>query len=227
MTKSIRHLGIIMDGNRRWARNRGAPVFRGHEAGLKNAERIVRAAFARGIECVSLFAFSEENWQRPPKEVSYLLGLFRKALQENIARIKKDGVRVCFAGDLSAFPPDLRELALKLQENSTAYEHTLILCLGYSGKQEIVRMIQRVLRAEIAPSGLNVENIRNFLDVPNMPDLDLIIRTSGEQRLSGFLLFASAYSELYFSPVLWPDFTPLNLEEAIADFYTRERRHGK
>lgn len=219
-----RHVGLIMDGNRRWAKARGRAVSGGHRAGLENARIICRTAFQQGVEVVSLFAFSTENWQRSPREVSYLLGLFRRLVERELEAFLADGIRLVFSGRLSDFPPDLRQAMRQAEKKSRAgTAGTVNICLSYGGRDEIVRAVRRVLREE---EEITEASLAAALDTAGLPDPDLIIRTSGEQRLSGFLTWQSVYSELYFSPKLWPDFSPADLRRALREYGRRQRRYG-
>lgn len=223
-----RHVGIIMDGNRRWARSRGLSVLEGHNrARLQTVPAIVRHAFERGVEHLTLFAFSEENWNRDAGEVKGLLGLFVAALHEQLDEVAEAGARVRFLGRVAAFPAEVREAA-RLAEERTASNAKgfLNVCFGYGGQQEIADAAASVVRSGVAADEVTVELVRHHLYVPDVPDVDLVIRTSGEQRTSGFMLWRAAYAELYFCDKHWPDFAPVDFDEALVDFAARRRRFG-
>jgi undecaprenyl diphosphate synthase len=212
-----------MDGNRRWATQRGLPAFEGHHSGYETIVAIARHAVARKIEHLTLYTFSSENWQRPGEEVSFLLKLFSRAVTERLAELQELNVRLRFLGHLVDFPKGLQELA-KSAEAATAANTggQLNVALGYGGRQELVD----AATAAQASGELTEASISANLYAPEVPDLDLVIRTSGEQRLSGFMLWRAAYAELYFTPTLWPDFTPLDFDAALDDYAARQRRFG-
>lgn len=219
-----RHVAIILDGNGRWAKKRGLPRKMGHVAGADMFRRIARYCRTIGVEYLTVYAFSTENWSRPEDEVQALMSLLEKHLQEALETMEKNKVRLRFLGDMSRLSPELRELIRRAEELSSGYEGVLCsICVNYGGRDEISRAA-----AQCAREGLELtqENISRFLDTAGCPDPDLIIRTGGEQRLSNFLMWQSAYSELYFTPVLWPDFDEAELDNAIAEFCRRDRRFG-
>ena len=227
------HVGIIMDGNGRWARNRNKSRRYGHREGLKAAKRVVRAASDIGLKNLSLYVFSTENWRRAESEVSYLMLLIRTHLKKELAFYRENGIKVIHSGDAEGLPREIsQEIQNAMRDTATYQGLTVNLAINYGGRDEIVRAIKRWLKEE-GKNGQSVRNLRfeesnigRFLDHPELPDPDLIIRTSGEMRTSNFLLWESTYSELYFSPKLWPDWTGEDLLEAISCYQKRERRFG-
>lgn len=221
-----RHVAIIMDGNGRWAKKRFLPRLLGHKAGVKAIERTVRAADALGIQYVSLYAFSTENWKRPEKEVSGLMSIFRFVLRRKVDEMKRENVRLRFSGFRDGMPQDIVELMEWAEEETKGNSGlTLVPCLNYGGRQEILHAVEKLLEDGARPP-LTEERFREYLYLPDLPDPDLIVRTSGESRLSNFWLWQSTYSELYFTDTLWPDFDGKELENAVKYFAKRERRYG-
>lgn len=219
------HVGIIMDGNRRWAAAQGLPKMDGHRAGYDMLNTIARHALDRGVAHLTVFAFSTENWNRSPEEVGYLMGLFERGVAEWLEEAKKLGARLRFLGRISAFPQKIQDLIAKAERETLGNaKGSLNIALGYGGQAE---MADAAAAAAAAGEPLNEESIRAHLYAPDVPDLDLLIRPGGESRLSGFMLWRSAYAELYFTPTLWPDFTPAHFDEALAEYARRERRMGK
>ena len=225
------HVAIIMDGNGRWAKARGLPRIAGHRKGAEAVRRTVEAAIQLGIGTVTLFSFSSENWSRPDGEVADLMGLLRYYLRSEIAELHKQGVRLRVIGDRERLSPDINQL-IDNGETTTVGNTalTLILALSYGARQEMVgtmrRLAQRVAEGDLRPEEIDEGLVTASLMTAGVPDPDLIIRTSGEQRLSNFLLWQSAYAELEFLDTLWPDFTHADLETAIREFNRRERRYG-
>ncbi len=224
------HVGIIMDGNGRWATRRQLARSEGHRAGAEAVRRVVRAARELGLPALTLFAFSEQNWGRPRDEVSHLMTLLATFLRGEVADLRARGIRLVTVGDEARLPAPVREL-LAFAKHSTAANRELLLCLAlsYGGREAIVAAAQRLARA--AAAGANPEAIDEVvfaraLETHQLPPLDLVVRTSGEQRISNFLLWESAYAELYFTDVLWPDFAGVDLEAALAAFAQRRRRFG-
>ncbi len=225
------HVAIIMDGNGRWARSRGLPRVAGHRRGVDAVRRTVRAAGELGVEYLTLFSFSSENWRRPFEEVQELMKLLRFYLRNELAELHKNGVRFRMIGDRSRLPPDIVELIdeaeLKTAQNKRL---TLMIALSYGGRDEIVLATRRLAEAARAggldPASITADDIERNLDTAGVPDPDLMIRTSGEQRLSNFLLWQSAYAEFVFLDRLWPDFDKADLEQAIVEFQRRDRRYG-
>lgn len=222
MTKP-RHVAIIMDGNGRWAKKRHLPRVIGHQRGVEAVRRLVKAARALGLEALTLYAFSTENWRRPEDEVSALMGLLKSFILSDLEEFAADNVRLKIIGNYSALPADV----LKLIEHALARTaqntgQILAVALNYGSQDEIARAAQKAAeKGSITPEAIEAE-----LDTADLPPLDLLIRTSGEVRLSNFLLWQAAYAEMWFTDVLWPDFTPAHLEEALAGFAERERRYG-
>lgn len=218
------HVGIIMDGNGRWAKSRGLPRSEGHNEGLRTAKAIVSAAEELGLEYLSFFIFSTENWKRTTEEVSFLMGLIRQHLAAELDFYRKRGVRVLYSGDEGGLPRDIVDEIHKVVDDTAANDRlTVNMAINYGGRDEIARAAKRLAASGIQPS---VEAIRSALDHPEVPDPDLIIRTSGEMRFSNFLLWQSAYSELWFCDKLWPDFTKADLAQAIEAYKKRDRRYG-
>lgn len=225
------HVAIIMDGNGRWASARGLPRAEGHRRGVEAIRRTIRAAGELGIKVITIFSFSAENWSRPPTEISELMGLLRRFIRNDLADLHKSNVRVRIIGEREGLDPDIAKLLTEAEEltrNNTAL--TLVVAFNYGARQEIARatraIAEQVASGKLKPADVTMETIGGLLDAPDLPDPDLIIRTSGEQRLSNFLLWQSAYSELVFVPTFWPDFDRATLEAAIAEFRQRERRFG-
>jgi undecaprenyl diphosphate synthase len=225
------HVAIIMDGNGRWAQARGLPRIYGHQEGKRNVKRIVRHAANLGIKYLSLFAFSTENWKRPKEEVNGLMEILRLGLQEERPEFIREGISVVFFGDRSKLPREVLE-EMELTESLTASNDRLYLAfaINYSGRDDILRAVkrisQKVARGEIDISEIDDRLISQELDTRNFPDPDLIIRTSGELRISNFFLWQSAYSEFYFTSVLWPDFDEKEFDLAIEAYQSRKRRFG-
>ena len=226
-----RHLAIVMDGNGRWAARRGKPRTYGHQAGTEVARRIVRSVAERGIEILTVFAFSSENWSRPRHEVQRLMSLFRRALDREVDELKERGVRLNFIGERRGFSASLRR-GMARAEALTVENSRLILnvAANYGGQWDITeaaRLIARAAREDrLEPEDLDIETTAGFMQLGDQPPPDLFIRTGGEMRLSNFLLWNLAYTELYFSDVLWPDFTEADLDGALAEFAARQRRFG-
>ena len=222
------HVGIIMDGNGRWATQRGLPRSEGHRRGLETAKEIVLAASKAGIRYLSLYAFSTENWKRTVEEVGFLMGLIKRHLRSELVFYKANGIRIVHSGNLDGLPSDICEDLAKIQAETAHFPGmALNLAINYGGRDEIVRAVGRLLENRSREAArIDEEDLAGALDRPDLPDPDLIIRTGGERRLSNFLLWESAYSELYFSDALWPDFSSGDLGAAIADFGRRERRFG-
>lgn len=227
-----RHVAVIMDGNGRWAGLRGLPRTAGHRAGAAAAEQLIRFAGDRlGLQYLTLYAFSTENWQRPEDEVRFLMGLLADFIEEKLQEFVARGVRLHTAGELARLPVRLRKRVQRaVKETESGRGLDLTVALNYGGRQELVRafaaMAGDIIEGRLAIQDVDSEKIAERLYTAGIPDPDLIIRTSGEQRLSNFLLWQAAYAELHFSPVLWPDFTPAQFVKAIDEFQRRERRFG-
>ncbi|MFA6304954.1 MAG: polyprenyl diphosphate synthase [Patescibacteria group bacterium] len=227
MTKPIlEHLAIIMDGNRRWAKKRGLPTLLGHKKGYGKMLQVGDWCFERGIKVLTVFAFSTENWNRSKAEVGYLMNLLKDGLTNDIKTFHKKGVKVQMIGRLHELPTDLQKLcyeSMELTKNNT--KAILNIALNYGGQPEIIDAVNKIIKDGIKK--VSIENFSQYLYDPQMPPPDLIIRTSGEHRLSGFLLWPSAYSEFYFCQTLWPAFSEKDLDLALEDYASRQRRYGK
>ena len=226
-----RHIAIIMDGNGRWAKKRGLPRTAGHAAGAETFRTIATYCKEIGLEYLTVYAFSTENWRRPAEEVSAIMGLLKKYLMEAIARMERDRVKMEFFGDLSQLTPELRQLCQRTREISKHYEGCQVnICLNYGGRDELMRGAMAYAKdcaeGKADPNHLTQEQFGRYLYSGGVPDPDLIIRPSGELRLSNFLLWQSAYAEFYFTDVLWPDFSKEELHRAIAAYQSRSRRFG-
>lgn len=227
----LNHLAVIMDGNGRWARQRGLPRIAGHRQGVETVTGLVDEAVHQGIRFLSLFAFSSENWGRPHQEIDALMALLLQFLEGQRGKMLENGIRLRVIGDLQRLDRPVRE-ALDEAVSATREGRTLtlILALSYGGRNEIVRAAQRlaeqVLNGALDPRQLDSRTFSRFLDTADVPEPDLLIRTSGEQRISNFLLWQTAYSELYFTDVLWPDFDAAELRKALDDYVRRKRRFG-
>jgi undecaprenyl diphosphate synthase len=226
-----RHIAIIMDGNGRWAQARGLPRIAGHRRGAEAVRRTLTAASELGVRYLTLFGFSSENWKRPLAEVDDLMGLLRHYLRGEIAELHRNGVRLCVIGDRGRLAPDivtLIENAEKLTCENTGVNLTI--ALSYGGRAEIIAAVrvlaEKAAAGELAPEAIDEGVFARHLFTANVPDPDLLIRTSGEQRISNFLLWQCAYAELVFTKTLWPDFGRVDLEQAIADYGGRERHYG-
>jgi undecaprenyl diphosphate synthase len=225
------HVAIIMDGNGRWASARGLPRTEGHRRGVEALRRTVRAAGDLGIGILTIFTFSSENWARPPSEIRDLMGLLRRFIRNDLVDLHRNGVHVRVIGERDDLDSEIRRLLEEAEELTKDNDKlTLVVAFNYGGRQEIARAAQRlaaeVVAGRMPASGITADKIAACLYAPDLPDPDLIIRTSGEQRLSNFLLWQSAYSELVFVPTYWPDFDRAALEGAIAEYHRRERRFG-
>jgi undecaprenyl diphosphate synthase len=226
-----RHVAIIMDGNGRWAAARGLPRGEGHRRGVEALRRTVRAAGELGIDILTIFAFSSENWSRPQTEIRDLLGLLRRFIRNDLAELHLNNIRVRVIGERQGLTPDVASLLNEAEEMTRDNDGlTLVVAFNYGARQEIARAARRlaeeVKAGSLVSSDITAERLSEYLDIPDLPDPDLIIRTSGEQRLSNFLLWQSAYSELVFVPTFWPDFDRAALELAISEYRRRERRFG-
>jgi undecaprenyl diphosphate synthase len=226
------HIGIIPDGNGRWAKARGLPRTAGHRAGTDATRNIVRACGELGVKYLTMYVFSAENWGRPRQEVAMLMDLLVEMTRREIRELNKNNVRLHAIGDLGKLPPKTRkEFLIGIEATSGNTGLNLVLAVSYGGRAEIIEGLKKFARDALTnPSiidGLSEESFRKYLYTAQFPDPDLIIRTSGENRMSNFLLWQSAYTELYITDVLWPDFDKACLEQAIADFNKRERRFGK
>ena len=224
-----RHIAIIMDGNGRWAKRRFLPRIAGHKRGVEAVRRVVRACGNRGVEYLTLFAFSSENWRRPADEVSFLMRLFVLSLEQEVGKLHENGIRFRVIGDLSRFEPELARLIRTAEELTAANDRlTLTIAANYGGRWDILQAVKRMLqeRPELAAS-FGEGDLAPYFALANAPEPDLFIRTGGEQRISNFLLWQLAYTELYFTDTLWPDFDAGALDAAIASYQQRERRFGR
>ena len=223
-----RHIAIIMDGNGRWATKRFMPRFAGHAKGVKTVNKVVEACVNRGIEYLTLFAFSSENWRRPPDEVSLLMQLFRKVLIGEIRKMGENNIRLKVIGDLSKFDKDLQALVQTAEsETATNTGLTLTICANYGGRWDILNACNKLVAAGVKQEDITEDQLSANLAMSYAPDPDMLIRTGGEARVSNFLLWQLAYSEFYFTDTFWPDFGVKALDEAIESFQKRERRFGK
>jgi undecaprenyl diphosphate synthase len=214
-----------MDGNGRWAKQRGLNRTQGHKEGLEAAKAVVKRVADLGIPYITLYTFSTENWKRTADEVGFLMGLIKTHLRAELDFYVANGIRVQHAGDISRLPPEIaKEINWVVEETSRFNHTTVVLAINYGGQDEIIRAIKKIPPAQIAD--LTPENFSINLDIPALPPVDLMIRTGGERRISNFLLWQSAYAELYFSDRLWPDWNGDNLEDAIIDYQSRDRRFG-
>ncbi|WP_373852016.1 isoprenyl transferase [Bradyrhizobium sp.] len=225
------HVAVIMDGNGRWAASRGLPRVEGHRRGVEALRRVVRAAHELGIVYLTIFSFSSENWSRPASEIGDLFGLLRRFIRNDLATLHRDGVRVRVIGERDGLAPDICALLNEAEElTRNNVKLNLVVAFNYGSRAEIAAAARRLAR-EVAEgkrdaNSIDADTLGHYLDAPDIPDPDLIIRTSGEQRLSNFLMWQPAYSELVFVPIHWPDFDKAALEGAIAEYGKRERRFG-
>lgn len=229
---SLRHVAIIMDGNGRWAKNKGLPRSMGHKKGAEVLKDITKAAAEKGIKYLTLYAFSTENWQRSEEEVSYLMTLLRQYLKNDLKEIIDNQVRICFIGERYMLDDDIQQMMSDLENKTREFDKlTLCIALSYGSRQEIVSATRKIANSikngDISVEDIDINLFSSMLYTKDIPDPDLLIRTSGEKRLSNYLLWQLAYSEFIFTDVLWPDFTPEHLQQMIDNYKTRERRYGK
>lgn len=227
-----RHIAIIMDGNGRWAKLRNLPRPMGHREGVKAVRRIVEDCRQRGIEALTLFAFSSENWRRPKTEVSLLMDLFVRTIKKEVDALHANGVRMRFIGDRSAFEPKMRALMAAAEQQTADNDRlTLVIAVNYGGRWEIAdaarRLAAKAVTGEIKVEDIDVDTLGQALCCADLPEPDLFIRTGGEQRISNYLLWQLAYTELYFTDLLWPDFDAAALDAALVSFAGRQRRFGQ
>ncbi len=232
MTNALEHIAIIMDGNGRWALKRGLPRTAGHQKGGETLITICKAARRMGIKYMTVYAFSTENWKRPPAEVSFLMKLFEVYLDKYTKQLVEDGIRVIFIGNRDMLDSSLVQKMNELeQKTSMNNETTLQVCLNYGSRDEIIHAVQKaatlIKNGDILPQNIDEKTFSDMLYTKGIPDPDILIRTSGEKRLSNFLLWQLAYTEFFFTDTLWPDFTPEELAQIIETYQTRERRYGK
>jgi len=223
------HVAIIMDGNGRWAKQRLLPRVAGHRRGLETVRAVTRQCVEAGVEYLTLFAFSSENWRRPPEEVSFLMQLFMRALESEVTRLHDNNIRLKVVGDLTSFEPSLVALIKEAEQRTAANTRlTLTVAANYGGRWDIMQAVNRMLREHPnRAGGFNEAHLAPYLALAFAPEPDLFIRTGGEQRVSNFCLWQLAYSELYFTDVLWPDFDAQAFQEAIESYGRRERRFGR
>ena len=217
-----RHVAIIMDGNGRWARRHHVPRAMGHQKGVEAVRRLVRGLRGTGLECLTLYAFSSENWRRPEEEIRDLMGLMRRFIKSDLPEFVANDVKLKILGDWKGLDPDIVEMLEDALAQTAGGRSTLAVALNYGSQQEIARAAARAA----SEGDVTVDTIATHLDTADLPPLDLLIRTSGEVRLSNFLLWQAAYAEMWFTEVLWPDFTLEHLQQALDDFAARERRYG-
>ena len=221
------HVGIIMDGNGRWATRRKLPRTSGHNEGLKRAKDIAKAASDLGIKYLTLYVFSTENWKRTQQEVGFLMGLIHSHLRQELAFYKENQIRVNMIGDLSGLPSDVQRDIIEAREDTKSFSGTTVcLAINYGGRDEILRGIKKLSAQGFSMDEITEEKLSESFDIPGLPDVDLLIRTGGEQRLSNFLLWKSAYAELVFSKTLWPDYGKEEFLADIREFQSRNRRFG-
>lgn len=221
------HVGLILDGNRRWAKSRGLPTLEGHQQGAEALKTVALAAFDRGVQYLSAYVFSNENWRRTEEEVGYLMKLVLKATEKYLDTFNKAGIKIVILGRRTQL--DKKVLAAierteeKTKDNSRG---TLALCLNYGGQEELVDAVRHLIAEGITPQNITADVLAGALYAPDIPPIDLLIRTSGERRLSGFMLYRASYAELYFVDTFWPDFTPADFDDALAEYARRQRRFG-
>lgn len=219
---------MIMDGNRRFAREKGLPAVEGHRYGYEKLKEVSRWCQEVGVENLIVYAFSSENWNRPKEEISFLFSLLREVLTEKLNELAEEGVRLRFIGDRSRFEEDMQKILLQAEQKTAENKkNTLIVALSYGGRDEILRVVKGLLKNGVSPDSVSEESFSKELDTAGMPDPDLIVRTSGEQRLSNFLPWQGAYSEIYFTPTYWPAFSKEEFLKILEWYAGRERRFGK
>jgi len=226
------HIAIIMDGNGRWAARRGEPRFLGHKKGVDAVKRIVDEASSMGVQYLTLYTFSAENWKRPEAEIKALMSILITALNSEIERLKSNNIRILAIGNIESLPYDVQEtLRQAIRSTSRNTGLSLVLALSYSGRQDIIYAVQKInldiRKKKISLLDISAELLRNYLSTANIPDPELLIRTGGEYRISNFLLWELAYTEFYFTRTLWPDFDKEEFREAIIEYQSREKRFGK
>lgn len=223
----MKHLGLILDGNRRWAKQQGLPTLEGHRQGAENFKTIALAAFDRGVEYLSAYVFSNENWSRTEEEVGYLMKLVIKAVEKYLDEFNKAGVRIVILGRREGLSEDVLKAVNGAEAKTAANTRgTLALCFNYGGQEEIVDAFKQLSGQGVAAADITADKISGALYEPSIPPVDLIVRTSGEERLSGFMLWRSMYAELYFIDKYWPDFEVADLDTALAEYDQRQRRFG-
>lgn len=222
------HIGLILDGNRRWAKAQGLPTLQGHQKGAEVLKNISAAAFRQGVKYLSAYVFSTENWQRTQEEVGYLMGLVGKVTEQYLDEVHQEGIRIRVIGSREGLNKAvLKALEKAEQKTLTNTKGQIILCFNYGGQQEIADAAKQLIADNVPAEQITPQTITERLYAPDVPPIDLLVRTSGEQRISNFMLWRVAYSELYFSPKLWPDFTEADLNAALKEYAERHRRFGK
>jgi len=228
MSAIPRHIAIVMDGNRRWARQRRLPAIAGHRAGVETIRKTLRAARERGVEYLTLYSFSTENWSRDPEEVTGLMGLLEETIRRETDSLVRDDVRLEVIGRLHELSPGLqRSIAGAVEATARCARGVMTLAFNYGGRAEIVDAVRRIVGDGLAPDAVDDAAIASRLYAPDHPDPDLLIRTGGELRVSNFLLWEVAYAEMWVTPVLWPDFSISDLDDALGSYAKRERRFGR
>jgi undecaprenyl diphosphate synthase len=223
-----KHVAIIMDGNGRWAEARGLPRVEGHRLSRRAIKDTIIASAENGVKVLSLFAFSQENWKRPRTEIFRLFRIFSEIIREELPSLIEEGVKVILSGDTSRFPKYLKEtLSVTMKETEKNKRIILNICIGYSGKDDIILGIKHLMKDKIREDNVTEDLLDKYLYTHDLPPVDLLIRTSGEQRISNFMLWQIAYAELYFTEILWPDFTKTDLNTALTEFSNRNRRFGR
>lgn len=221
------HIGYILDGNRRWAKQHGLPTYEGHLAGYNALHDVVEATADAGVEYISCYTFSTENWNRAEEEIRGLMKLIRRLFKSDIKKLIKNDFRLLVLGSRDNLPEDVVQMISEAEDKSRHCKRaTLVMCFNYGGQQEIVAAAQAVIRDGVDPEEINVETFASYLDHPDVPPCDMIVRTSGEQRLSNFMLWRSAYSELYFIDKYWPDMRFTDVDDILKEYKTRKRRYG-
>ncbi len=222
------HLGIILDGNRRWAKAQGLSSISGHNAGYQNFKDITKYAFDKGVSYVSAYVFSTENWERKKEEVKFLMGLALKVLTKDLAELNEKNIKIVWLGNTDRLSNKLVKAIRTAEEKTKKNSYgTLCLCFNYGGHQEIVDAVKKIVAAKTPDDQINFKTIEKSLYAPDVPPVDLVIRTSGEHRTSGFMLYRAAYAELYFTPLHWPEFKKNDLDKALEEYAFRNRRFGK
>lgn len=223
----IKHIAVIVDGNRRWAKARGLPSLEGHRQGYKRVKELARWIFSRGIKWASFYLFSRENWNRSKEEVGYLFNLLEQGLKNDVKDFIRDDIKLLFVGSRRELRPSIQELMNKAEQDTCkGKKGTIVSCINYGGQQEIVEGVQRLAAESGDLTKLTADQLKSSLSTRELPPVDLMIRTSGEQRISNFLLWEIAYAELYFTPIFFPDFSESDLDQAINWYQSRERRFG-
>ncbi|HTK39709.1 MAG TPA: polyprenyl diphosphate synthase [Patescibacteria group bacterium] len=227
MASVPKHVGYILDGNRRWAKKHGLPTYEGHLAGYNALKDVIEATADAGVEYISFYTFSTENWNRAEDEVRGLMRMIRGLFKTDLKQLQKEGFHLVTLGGRERLPDDIVKMIEEAENVSTEGKRaTLAMCFNYGGQQEIVRATQRAIRAGVDPDTLDNESFAQFLDHPEVPPCDLIVRTSGEQRLSNFMLWRSAYSEFIFVDKFWPEMKPADVTAILEEYAARDRRHG-